>query len=77
MEQAIAHASFQNMRKMELEGGQAVGIGVMKARDVDRPDSFKVRKGAVGGYRSELSANTVAAIDEVVRTELNSVYGYQ
>ena len=76
MEQAIAHASFQNMRKMELKGGERVGIGVMSARDVNQPDSFKVRKGAVGGYRAELPTGLIAAIDEVVRTTLNPVYGY-
>ncbi|MGB3787863.1 MAG: sulfotransferase domain-containing protein, partial [Phormidesmis sp.] len=45
MECAIAHASFQNMRKMELKGGKQVGIGVMAARNINNPDSFKVRKG--------------------------------
>ncbi|MGB3791075.1 MAG: hypothetical protein WA949_23920, partial [Phormidesmis sp.] len=74
---AIAHASFQNMRKMELKGGKQVGIGVMAARNINNPDSFKVRKGAVGGYRSELPAELIKAMDEVVKTTLNPAYGYQ
>ncbi|MBE9060069.1 sulfotransferase domain-containing protein [cf. Phormidesmis sp. LEGE 11477] len=77
MEQAIAQASFQNMRKMELKGGEAVGIGVMAKRDVNRPNSFKVRKGSVGGYRTELPGALVAMMDEAVSTKLNPVYGYQ
>lgn len=77
MEQAITHASFQNMRKMELKGGKEVGIGVMAGRDVNNPDSFKVRKGKVGGYRLELPAKLVTKMDEAIRTELNPAYGYQ
>ncbi len=77
MEQAITHASFQNMRKMELKGGKEVGIGVMSGRDVNNPDSFKVRKGAVGGYRMELPESLAAAMDAAVRAELNPTYGYQ
>ncbi len=77
MEEAIAHASFQNMRKMELKGGKQVGIGVMAARDINNPDSFKVRKGTVGGYRSELPTELIAAMDEMVKTALDPVYGYQ
>ncbi len=77
MERAIAHASFQNMRKMELKGGRQVGIGVMAARNPNNPDSFKVRRGAVGGYRSELPTGLTAAMDELVRTALNPIYGYQ
>jgi len=77
MEQAIAHASFQNMRRMEIKGGKEVGIGVMANRDVNNPESFKVRKGAVGGYRLELPETVAAAMDAVVRAELNPTYGYQ
>ncbi|MEM6596645.1 MAG: sulfotransferase domain-containing protein [Cyanobacteria bacterium P01_C01_bin.69] len=75
--QAIDYATFENMRKMELKGSQQVRTGVMSSRDVDKPDSFKVRKGSVGGYHSELSAETIAYLDAAVKTQLNSTYGYQ
>ena len=75
--QAIDYASFKNMRKMELEGSQQVRTSVMSSRDVNQPESFKVRKGTIGGYRSELSAEAVDLLDRAVRTQLDPIYGYQ
>ncbi|MEL7357002.1 MAG: sulfotransferase domain-containing protein [Cyanobacteria bacterium J06560_6] len=76
VQQAIDYASFKNMRKMELEGSQQVRTGVMSARDVGVPESFKVRKGSVGGYRTELSDEAIAYLDSTVQTQLDPVYGY-
>ena len=74
--EAIDYASFQNMRKIEVEGSEQVRAGVMSSRSVDNPESFKVRKGVVGGYRSELSAASIAFADDLVNTQLNPTYGY-
>ncbi|MGB3767128.1 MAG: sulfotransferase domain-containing protein [Phormidesmis sp.] len=76
LEQAIAYASFKNMRKMEVTGSDQVRAGVMATRDVSNPESFKVRKGAIGGYRAELSDESVAFVDQAVLTRLNPIYGY-
>ena len=76
LEQAIAYASFKNMRKMEVNGSSQVKAGVMMSRDVENPDSFKVRKGTVGGYKAELSHEAIAFVDRMVATELNPIYGY-
>lgn len=76
LEQAIAYASFKNMRKMEVTGSDQVRAGVMATRDVRNPESFKVRKGAIGGYRAELSDESVAFVDQAVLTRLNPIYGY-
>lgn len=73
---AISYASFQNMRKMELEGSTQVRTRVMSARDVADPASFKVRKGSIGGYRAELAPESIAYVDSVVSAQLNAVYGY-
>lgn len=75
--QAIDYASFQNMRKMELDGSQQVRAGVMSSRDINQPESFKVRRGTIGGYRAELSAQTIDFLDTAIRTQLNPVYGYE
>jgi alcohol sulfotransferase len=40
------------------------------------PDSFKVRRGKVGGYRDYLSDAQVAELDGLVATRLSSVFGY-
>lgn len=76
LREAIDYASFKNMRKIEVEGSEQVRTSVMSSRNVDNPESFKVRKGVVGGYRSELSAVSVAFADDLVNTQLNPTYGY-
>ena len=73
---AIAYASFKNMRKMEVQGTDQVRTGVMTARNVEDPESFKVRKGAIGGYRTELSPASIARVDSAVASSLNPIYGY-
>ncbi len=73
---AIDYASFQNMRKMELTGSGEVRTQVMAARDVNDPASFKVRKGAIGGYLTELSPETVAYVEDDVSRYLHASYGY-
>ncbi|MEO0646163.1 MAG: sulfotransferase domain-containing protein [Cyanobacteria bacterium J06650_10] len=77
VQQAVDYASFKNMRKMELEGSQQVRAGVMSSRKVNQPESFKVRKGAIGGYRSELSDEAIQTLDSAVKTQLDPIYGYQ
>lgn len=74
--EAIDYASFKNMRKIEIEGSEHIRTGVMTSREVSNPDSFKVRKGAVGGYRAELSAASVAFVDGLVDAKLDPIYGY-
>ena len=75
--QAIDYASFQNMRKMEVEGSDQLRAGVMASRNLDRPNSFKVRKGSIGGYTAELSAESIAFVDSMVEAQLDPIYQYQ
>lgn len=74
--EAIDYASFKNMRKIELEGSKQIRTGVMSSRDVNNPASFKVRKGKIGGYRSELSAASIKLVDGWVTAQLDPTYGY-
>ena len=74
--ESIDHASFRNMRKMEVEGSVQVRTQVMSARDFTNPESFKVRRGAVGGYKAELSPESITFVDSVISTQLNPIYGY-
>ncbi len=75
--EAIDYASFKNMRKMEVEGSTQVRSGVMSARDIADVDSFKVRKGLIGGYRDELQPKSIAWVDNAISAQLNPIYGYQ
>ena len=72
---AIEHASFDNMKKME--GADTFRFaGRMRARDRDNPDSYKVRRAKVGGYRDYFSDEEVAAIDRQLAESLDRMYGY-
>ena len=76
IKEAIDYACFQNMRKMEIEGSEQVRTQVMSARNIENAESFKVRKGAIGGYRAELNPDSVAWVDSAISAQLNPIYGY-
>ena len=48
----------------------------MKASNTANPDSYKVRKAKVGGYRDYFNDEQVARIDAFVEKNLNSGFGY-
>ncbi len=50
---ALAFSEFENMRKMEAAG--AFDSKILRPGDVKDPESFKVRRGKIGGYREYLS----------------------
>ncbi|MCB1759283.1 MAG: sulfotransferase domain-containing protein [Gammaproteobacteria bacterium] len=71
--EAIEFSRFQNMRKLESEGG--LGKRFLSPGNAADPESFKVRSGVVGGYRKHLQADDIAYIDEVLR-QLDPFFGY-
>lgn len=52
-EHALEFSDIENMRKLEASGGFANKI--LRPRDRDDPESFKVRRGKVGGFGEYLS----------------------
>ena len=44
--------------------------------DRANPDSYKVRRAVVGGYRDHFDAEQVARIDDLVSAKLSPLYGY-
>lgn len=70
---ALAFASFENMRRLEASG--QFDDDTLRPGDPADPESFKVRRGKVGGYVDYLSAEEVAWLDaEVAR--LDPAFGY-
>lgn len=63
IKRAITFASFDNMRRMEETG--AFGSQRMAPGNRQDPESFKTRRGKVGGYRDYLSEEDIAYLDEV------------
>jgi len=73
IDEAVNFCKFNNMRKMELEG----------QLDDDRlspgckgdVESYKVRRGIVGGYRDYLDDRVIMFMDECLK-KLNKKFGY-
>jgi len=73
---AVDFASVENMHSLEEHGVFWLSGGRMTPRDKSNPDSFKVRRAQVGGYRSYFDARQIEEIDELVRSKLSPLYGY-
>lgn len=74
---AVNYASYENMKKMEGAQQFRLAGGRMMPRDKDNPDSFKVRKGKVGGYRDYFTDKEVAAIDCRLADTLDPLFNYR
>jgi hypothetical protein len=72
---AVAFGSFENMRQMEARRSFWLS-GRMRPRDRDNPQSFKVRRGKVGGWRDHFGAAEIERIEALIEAELDPVFGY-
>ena len=64
LKEAVTFASFNNMKKMEADG--YFKDPRMQPTDANDEESFKVRKGVVGGYAAYLSEADIQYIDKIV-----------
>lgn len=72
----VEFSSVENLRKLEKENYFWRSGSRVKAKDPSNPNSFKVRRAKVGGYRDYFDDEQVARIDELVNTHLSDVFGY-
>jgi hypothetical protein len=72
-QEAFEFSRFENMQKLEAAG--AFDSNILHPGDVRDPESFKVRRGKVGGYREYLSADD-QQFAAVAITELDRRFGY-
>jgi hypothetical protein len=70
---ALEFSRFENMQKLEAAG--AFDSNILHPGDVRDPESFKVRRGKVGGYREYLSVEDQKFAAEAM-TELDRRFGY-
>jgi len=72
-QEALEFSRFENMQKLEAAG--AFDSNILHPGDVRDPESFKVRRGKVGGYREYLSfEDQKYAADELMK--LDPRFGY-
>ena len=80
---AVEISSFENMRRLEAGAQGAKGSELvtdlnkeaLRPKNADDPDSYKVRRGKVGGYTDYLGPADVDYMNAVLAT-LDSRYGY-
>jgi hypothetical protein len=71
---ALAFSGFENMKKLEAAG--AFDSKILRPGNARDPESFKVRRGKVGGYIDYLEEADMAYVAEVMR-ELDPRFGYE
>jgi hypothetical protein len=70
---ALGFSQFENMKKLEAAG--AFESKILRAGDVRDPESFKVRRGKVGGYAEYLSVEDQQYAAEALQ-KLDPRFGY-
>lgn len=73
---AVEYASVENMRKLEQEKKFWLSGSRLLPKDKSNPNSYKVRRAKVGGWRDYFDDDQCAQIDELVNTTLDPVFGY-
>jgi hypothetical protein len=74
IEQAVEFGAFDNLRQLESRG--FFRQGGLRLRNPNDPDSFKVRRAKVGGYRDYFTDEQAAELDALVAERLSPAFGY-
>jgi len=75
VQNAVDASSFDRMKKMERNN--EFNRSWLKAGNVSDEESFKVRRGKVGGYIDYLESDEIAAINRLINEKLVPDFGYQ
>lgn len=80
VKEAVRYASFENLKTLETMGQRLVykhsGLNAFGDGPKLHSDAFHIRKGKAGGYREYFSAKHLAVLEERVRREMPSFFGY-
>ena len=77
VESAVEYSSVENMRKLEEKNVFWLAGGRMKPGKKGDPNTYKVRRAKVGGYKDYFNDDEAAQIDELVTKELSPSFGYE
>jgi hypothetical protein len=73
--EAVDFAAYDNMKKMEQDKFFKGSGARVKPGDKDNPQSFKVRKAKVGGYRDYFTNEQCQQLEQMV-AQLDPMFGY-
>jgi hypothetical protein len=72
----VNFSSMENMKKMEQKRTFWLSGSRMMPGDRNNPDSYKVRRGKVGGFSDYFDEDQVNSIEQLLQQTLQPVYGY-
>jgi hypothetical protein len=75
VEAAVAFAQFDRLKQREAESFYQSEI--LRPGDPAEPNSFKVRRGQVGGYKDELTAEEIDRLDQRIDALMSAGLGYR
>lgn len=75
VEAAVAFTKFERLKKREAE--RFYRTIDLQPGDPERPNSFKVRRGQVGGYKDELTADEIEELDRRIDALMAGGLGYR
>ena len=76
LDDCVAFASVENMRKLEEKQTFWASGSRMRPKDKSDPNSYKVRRAKVGGWRDYFDDAQIARIDERMHRDLLPGFGY-
>jgi hypothetical protein len=74
LEEAVSFGSFDHLRELESKG--FFRQGGLTLRNPKDPESFKVRRAKVGGYRDYFTPQQAAELEDLVISRLSPAFGY-
>jgi len=76
IQNAVTFSSYENMKKLEEKRTFWLSGGRMLPKDRSNPNSYKVRRAKVGGYKDYFDDQQVERIDAYVAENLSPFFGY-
>jgi hypothetical protein len=72
--EAVAYTSFDRLRQAEIDN--KFNTTRLRAANPKDPDSFKVRRAKVFGYKDYFSADEIGKLQDIIDRDLNPALGY-
>lgn len=73
---AVEFAAYESMKKLETDPSVSAGGKRLAPGNRNNPDSYKVRRAKVGGYRDYFDEPTLAEMDRMTEERLSPSFGY-
>jgi hypothetical protein len=77
IQDAVEFASYENMKQLEEKNAFRSSGTRLVPGNRSNPDSYKVRRAKVGGYRDYFDDDQLARIDALFETRMTPVFGYK